>query len=89
MKLFEYMASGVPIIASDTPSIREVLNNNNAMLVKPDDAEALWGGICKLLKDDALGVKISSKSLADSKNYAWGSRASNILDFIKHNGNSS
>ena len=35
LKLFEYMASDVPIIASDLPSIREILSNgDNAILAK-------------------------------------------------------
>jgi glycosyltransferase involved in cell wall biosynthesis len=35
IKMFEYMASGVPIIASDMPSLREVLNDHNATLIPP------------------------------------------------------
>ena len=36
LKLFEYMASGRPIVASDLPSLREVLaDGRNALLVEP------------------------------------------------------
>lgn len=89
MKLFEYMASGIPIVASDLPSIREVLSNNNAILVRPDDPKDLADGICIGLKDSILSGNIGSKSLADAVKYTWESRASNILDFIKYNGKSS
>jgi len=41
MKLFEYMASGRPILASDVASLREVLDERNAFLVPPNDAKAL------------------------------------------------
>ena len=39
MKLFEYMASRKAIIASDLPVLREVLNEQMAMLVQPDDPD--------------------------------------------------
>src|SRR5262249_13241169 len=44
LKLFEYMAAGRPIVASDLPSLREVLTGGrNAVLVPPDDPGALAG----------------------------------------------
>ncbi len=39
LKVFEYMASRKPIIASDLPVLREVLNEKNAMLVSPVNVE--------------------------------------------------
>jgi glycosyltransferase involved in cell wall biosynthesis len=41
MKMFEYLASGVPIISSDLPVLREVLaHERNALLVVSDDTTA-------------------------------------------------
>lgn len=34
LKLFEYMASSVPIVTSDLPSVMEILNKNNFLFVK-------------------------------------------------------
>ena len=46
LKLFEYMASGRPIVASDLPSLREVLRDGeNALLVEPGNPQALTAGI--------------------------------------------
>jgi glycosyltransferase involved in cell wall biosynthesis len=39
LKLFEYMSHKKPIIASDLPVIREVLNEKNSILVKCDDID--------------------------------------------------
>jgi len=85
LKLFEYMASGRPIVASDLPSIREVLNEKNSILVKPDDAEALASGIKKALGDITLSDQISRTAFEDVKKYTWGKRAVKIHDYIIQN----
>lgn len=83
LKLFSYMASGRPIVASDLPSLREVLNETNAVLVKPDNSKDLAGGIIKILQENDLSDKIAKKSLNDVKNHTWQKRAEKIILFIK------
>ena len=80
LKMFEYMASDRPIIASDLPSIREVLNDNNAVLVEPDDSEALARGIGKVFQDQKLAEKISRQAQKDVKEYTWEKRAVKIVE---------
>ncbi|MDP3725648.1 MAG: glycosyltransferase family 4 protein [bacterium] len=82
IKMFEYMASGVPIVASDLPSIREILNNKNAVLVKPDSPEDLKRGIETVLRDKNLAMAVSKQALEDVKEYTWEKRAGKIIDFI-------
>jgi len=83
MKLFEYMASGHPIVTSDLPSIREILDKNNAMLVEPNSARKLVEGIKKVLQDKNLIDKISKQAFDDVKNYTWEKRGEKIAEFIK------
>lgn len=82
MKMFEYMASNRPIIASDLSSFREILKENNAILVKPDDPQMMAIGVQKALYDTALAKEISEQAYKDVQNYTWDNRTKKILDFI-------
>lgn len=79
LKMFEYMASKRPIVASSLPSIREVLNDGNAHLVEPDNPEALHEGLEKALHG-AEGI--AQRAYDDVKKYLWENRTRNILKSI-------
>ncbi|MFA5745041.1 MAG: glycosyltransferase family 4 protein [Candidatus Paceibacterota bacterium] len=83
LKLFEYMASGKPIVASDLPSLREILSEKNAFLVEPDNPEALAEGIRYVLTHPEESKERAMQALEDVKFYTWKSRAKRMLDFIK------
>ena len=81
MKMFEYMASGVPIISSDLPVLREVLvDRKNAILVSPSD-QLEWCGALDLLSSDVcLADSIGNRAHQDYRErYTWGARARAIL----------
>ncbi|MDD5031494.1 MAG: glycosyltransferase [Patescibacteria group bacterium] len=82
IKMFEYMASQRPIITSDLPAIREILNEDKAFFVKPDNPESLAEGIKEVLQNRALADKILKKAYQDVKHYTWKNRAINIINFI-------
>ena len=83
LKLFEYMAAKRPIIASDLPSIREIMNENNCLFCKPGDASDLAGKIKELSVDRAKADKISVRAYGDVLQYGWEKRAEKIINFIK------
>lgn len=82
IKMFEYMAADRPIIASDLPSLREVLNEDNALIVPPGRPEALARGIERILTDGSLARRISGQALIDVKKYTWDEYAKKILNFL-------
>ena len=82
LKLFEYMAAKRPIIASDLPSIREVLSGKNAVLVEPDNIESLVEGIKNALKNREFSANLSAKAFSDVQKYTWQKRAQGIIEFI-------
>ena len=80
MKLFEYMAGGTPIVASDLPSLREILTNGvNARLVKAGDPSALSQGIDDLLGDSRLAASLAVQARKDVARHTWAARATEIL----------
>jgi glycosyltransferase involved in cell wall biosynthesis len=82
IKMFEYMAARKPIIASDLPSIREILNEKNALLFEAGSSKELSLKITTLLEDEALGKKLAEKSFEDVKNYTWENRAKKIVSLF-------
>jgi len=85
MKLFEYMASGRPIIASDLSSFREILNQDNSVLVEPDSPMALAKGINKVLTNPDLAKRISGQAHQDVQEYTWRRRAKSIIKILVRN----
>lgn len=83
MKLFEYMAAGVAMVASDLPSIREVLRHGeNAWLVEPGNPKALAEGICAVLSDPDLAQRLGKNARRDVEAYTWEKRAQAILKAV-------
>jgi len=57
------MASEVPIVVSDLPSIREVLSENNSVLIELDSSKALIEGIKKVLRVRIFLIRLQNKHL--------------------------
>jgi len=82
MKMFEYMTSKRPILAMSLPSFKEILDDKNSFLVKPDDPRALADGIRKVLNNSVLAERISKQAHKDVQKHTWNNRANQILRFI-------
>ncbi len=82
MKVFEYMASGRPIVISDLPVLREVLRPDvDALMVEPEDPEALIGALRRLADDPALGERLAASALERARTeFTWETRARGILE---------
>jgi len=83
MKMFEYMASGRAIVSADLPSIREVLNEGNAVLVEAGEWEMVIGNwqfeIESLLADDPRRQVLSSQARKDVEQLTWVKREERVL----------
>ena len=84
LKMFEYMAAGRPIIASNLPSIKEILTEDNAIFCEPGDPADLAQKISLVLTDKTLAQNMASQAREDVENYTWRKRAEKIMNFINH-----
>jgi len=82
MKMFEYMASQKPIVASNLPSLREILNENRAILVQADNPKALAKGIERASKNPHFSAEIATEAFKEVKKHTWLKRTGKILEFI-------
>ncbi len=84
LKLFEYMAAGVPMVASDLPSMRALLEHGkDAVLVAPDSASELALGIRTLIEDPHARYHMSKRLRIRAPRYSWDKRARRLLDWMQ------
>lgn len=83
LKVFEYMASERPIIASRLPSVRDILSKENAFLFLPGDAEALAAAITYVRNNPDQAKKKSVLAYKQVADYTWEKRAVGIIEAIK------
>ena len=71
MKLFEYMAAGKPIVASDLPSVREILTEKEAFFFTPGDVESLARTIVSVLAEPENASQKSANAHEKAQMYTW------------------
>lgn len=83
LKLFLYLASGRPIIAGDTPDVREVLKHGQtALLCPPDNVDALVAAITSVTTDAALAARLAATAQAESRDLTWDARSQKIAALV-------
>jgi len=82
VKLFEYMAAGLPVIASDFPAWRDLLSGTDcALFVDPTDPEAIASAIETVTSDRALATKLGENGrLGVERHYSWATEETALLD---------
>lgn len=82
MKLFEYLATQKPIVASDLPSVREVAGDDVLWFAKPDDPESFVHAIHQALDNHNEAVEKSIRGRTRAEYHSWRKRAERILQVI-------
>jgi glycosyltransferase involved in cell wall biosynthesis len=83
LKLFEYMALGLAIIAPDQPNIREVLTDGvDALLIDASRPETLRDAIARLAADEGLRRRLGAAASAAiaERGYSWDDNARRVIE---------
>jgi glycosyltransferase involved in cell wall biosynthesis len=81
LKVYEYMAAQLPIVASDLAGLREVLTDGrNALLVPPEDPLALARALERLVLDPELCRTLAAQAFQDVRIFTWERRAKTVLE---------
>lgn len=84
LKLFEYMASGRPIVASDLPALREVLSDGEqAILAEAGNATALAAALRRVIDDEGLARGLARRAFDAVRGYSWARRAERLEPLLQ------
>lgn len=84
LKLFEYMASGLPIVLSDLPSLREIIKDGETgLFYKPDDAKSLSEALRESLANPVKSEAMAEAAWQKVSEFTWDKRAEKITYFLK------
>ena len=84
LKLFEYLATGRPIIASNLPVFHDILRDGeNALLAPPEDVDGFCRQLRRLQDDPSLGHSLGTQAQLDfAASHTWEHRARRIVEFM-------
>ncbi|WP_313705738.1 glycosyltransferase [Massilia sp.] len=82
-KMFEYMSSGIPVIASDFPLWRDIIEGNRCgICVDPLDPHAIAAAIDHLVTHPHIARSMGERGRqAVLEKYNWGIEAARLTDF--------
>lgn len=86
IKMFEYMAAQLPIVASDFPLWRQIVRDCNCGLcVDPESPEKIAGAIDQLLSDRESSRKMGAAGReAVMSRFNWSIESRKLLDLYQH-----
>ena len=82
LKLFEYLAAGLAIVAADIPGVRDVTGSEAAVLIPPGDAPALAREVALLATDQATRERLGSAARALAAEHTWQRRGQRIIEAV-------
>ena len=79
LKLFEYLAAGLAVVAADIPGVSDIVGTDGALLMPPGDTDALASGVATLVADADMRSRLREKARSIAQLHTWEQRARRIL----------
>ena len=83
LKMFEYLACGRPIIASDLPILREILSAENAVILPIGDTQAWLNALQMLRNSPSRRQTLSNAGKHTAVKFSWENRGRRVLQDIE------
>jgi glycosyltransferase involved in cell wall biosynthesis len=84
LKVFEYLSMGLPVVAADVSSVREVLEDGvNARLYSAGDTVGLAEALTEVCTDKDLAAKLSAGGQESAKDFSYEARADRLLELME------
>jgi len=83
MKLFEYAASGVPMVVTRQPTTESLIEDGvQALMAEPGSARSMAGAVEALMAEPALGRRLADNAREWVGQYTYDKRAAQLADFF-------
>ncbi|UCF78755.1 MAG: glycosyltransferase family 4 protein [Candidatus Eiseniibacteriota bacterium] len=81
-KLIEYVALGIPAVASRTPAVSRYFDESMVMFFEPGNASDLAGCIVKLYREPELGRSMTRNAMKFLEEYSWDKEKQKLFSVI-------
>ena len=84
LKVFEYMAAGKPIVATQVGQVADVLEHeHSALIVLPGDPSALGKAIVRIMHDPPLGTRLGDNARSEvTARHTWAQRIGVVKEVL-------
>jgi glycosyltransferase involved in cell wall biosynthesis len=84
LKVVAALASGVPLVATDLPTVRELVEpGRTGLLVPPGDGAAVAAAVADLDRDRGLARELASRAIEAARGLTWQQRGSTLLQALE------
>ena len=83
LKLYEYMATGLPIVASDAGEIGTIVQHGQTgLLFPPGDVAGLTDKLTHLMSDTALATRLGIRARRSAELHSWDRNAQTVIELL-------
>lgn len=83
-KLFQYLAAGLPVLASEFPELTQIVRGHDVgVTCDPSDPQAIAAAIREVTRDPARYAELRRNALACSETFNWATESSKLLRIVE------